>query len=140
MRLSTRIRYGLRAMMELAEHREDTPLLVKHISDRQEISKKYLENLLIALKNGGLVRSIRGSKGGYRLTRDPADISVADIVFALEGPLGVVDCLTDPGCCNRSGDCVTQEFWNEANEAFLGVLRATSLAVLVRQKESPAAR
>ena len=136
MKISTKIRYGLRAMIDLGMFQNAGPVLVKSIADRQQISKKYLDNLLMGLKSAGLVRSIRGAKGGYVLAKPMEKITVEDILIALEGPPAFVDCVKDPTCCRRSDGCVAFEFWSQVSETIEELLRKTTIAELVvKQKK-----
>ena len=102
MKLSTKGRYGLRAMVDLAVHETEGPVSIQSIADRQELSEKYLEQLLGMLKRAGLVTASRGSQGGYRLAKDSGHISAGDILRALEGDLSPVDCA---GLENMAGGC-----------------------------------
>jgi len=136
MKISTKLRYGLRAMIDLGMNEDKSAVLVKSIARRQEISKKYLDNLLGGLKSAGLVRSIRGAKGGYVLAKPMDRITVYDIAIALEGPPVFLDCVKDPSCCDRSENCVAYEFWGQLSEAVMNLLRKTTLKELVeRQKK-----
>ena len=96
MRLSTRGRYGTRLMVDLAQHYADGPVSLAEIAKRQDLSAKYLEQLIILLKGAGLIRSVRGRRGGYMLARRPEEISVGEIVETLEGKLSLVDCVLEP--------------------------------------------
>lgn len=127
MKLSTRTRYGVRAIIELAAHYGEGPLQIKVIGQRQEISVKYLEQLMTILKSGGFIRSIRGSKGGYVLARPPEDIKLDEVFIALEGSISPAECVEDGGCCARAADCVTRELWIEVQEAIVGVLESVTL-------------
>ena len=119
MKLSTKGRYGLRALIDLAGYSTDGPVSIVSISERQEISERYLEQLMSLMKKAGLVKSIRGAGGGYVLARDPGDISVGDILRALEGNLDPVDCagLDPEGNCDISDSCVTKYVWKRINES-----------------------
>ena len=139
MKLSTRSRYGLRAMTELAGNYGKGPLMLEEISSRQGISRRYLEHIFSDLRSAGLVKGQRGPRGGYVLTRAPDEILVSEIVGAVEGVLLIVDCLQDRQVCRRTGKCVTRPLWQEVNEAIINVLKSRSLADLVdRQKSCPA--
>jgi Rrf2 family protein len=133
MKLSTKVRYGVRAMIDLANHQNSEPILVKAISDRQQISKKYLESLLAALKAAGLVRSVRGAKGGYKLAHDPGSITLEQITNALDGPPILVECCEEPDLCERSGICAARDLWLEMTQALQTKLRETSLADMARR-------
>ena len=111
MRLSTRGRYGTRLMVDLAQHYADGPVPLAEIAKRQDLSAKYLEQLIILLKGAGLIRSVRGRRGGYMLARKPEEISVGEIVETLEGKLSVVDCVLEPELCYRATECPTRYIW-----------------------------
>ena len=134
MKLSTRGCYGLTAMIELARFYGGGPLLMRAISERYNISRKYLHALLTSLKAAGLVRSIRGSGGGYILTRDPADISVAEIIRALEGTLAPSECVQDEGICSRSAECAAHELWVEVHNMVHDMLDGVTLAALLTRQ------
>ena len=134
MKISTRMRYGLRAMIDLGLNLEEGPVMVKMIAKHQQISRKYLDNLLVGLKSAGLVRSLRGAHGGYVLARPMHKITVEDIVTALEGPMVFVDCVKEPACCKRGDACVAQEFWARLSEQVVGLMRKTTLAELVERQ------
>jgi len=140
MKLSTKARYGTRAMLDLAPHYGQGLILVKDIARRQQISELYSEHLLMLLKAAGMVRSIRGARGGYTLAVPPSQISVSDIVQALEGSVAPVDCVDDPEVCPQADMCVPRDFWTEMKKAVNGVLESTTLQDLVqRQVEKEAA-
>ncbi len=128
MRLATKGRYGLRAMIELARHRGEGPLLMSTIASRQDISRKYLHALLTALRAAGLVRSVRGAHGGYTLTKQPGEITVLEIVEALEGSMVLTDCVLDAGLCERSDTCAARGVWKRVSEAMRRELASISLA------------
>ncbi len=136
MKLSTRSRYGLRAVVELAMEYGQGPLQIKVIAKRQEISNKYLEQLMAILKSAGVVRSIRGAKGGYILAKEPAQIRVSDVFTALEGPLVTVECLEHPEFCTRCTDCVTRHVWAKIQNSILGVMESITLQDLVDKSKS----
>lgn len=124
-------------MVELAKHRSVRPLLVRTISENQDVSKKYLENLLIVLKNAGLIRSLRGARGGYVLAKSPEQITAYDIMVALEGSINFIDCTADPAICDRVGDCTMHEMWLRARDAFIAEMKKTTLADLARRTGAP---
>jgi Rrf2 family transcriptional regulator, cysteine metabolism repressor len=132
MKLSTRTRYGIRAMLEIALHDGVKPVDLNEISRNQDISKKYLHMLLVALKNKGLLNSVRGNAGGYRLAKKPAEISLFEIYTTLEGPAGLVDCIGNPGVCKRSETCATRRLWDRLSTAIRRELEGTTLADLVQ--------
>ncbi len=131
MKLSTRSRYGLRAVLELALEYGNKPMQIKTIADREDISNKYLEQLMSTLKSSGIVRSIRGPKGGYLLAQAPSQVKLSKVVMALEGPLIIVDCIEHPEFCVRCTDCVTRQVWAEIHSAMMSVLEAQTLQDLV---------
>jgi Rrf2 family cysteine metabolism transcriptional repressor len=127
MRLSTRGRYGTRLMVDLAQHYADGPVPLAEIAKRQNLSAKYLEQLIILLKGAGLIRSVRGRRGGYMLTRKPEEISVGDIVETLEGKLSVVDCVLEPELCYRAAECPTRDIWVDITDMLKQQLFSLSL-------------
>ena len=127
MKLSTRSRYGFRAILELAIEHGKKPMQIKVIAERQDISNKYLEQLMTILKSSGLIRSIRGPKGGYLLAKPPSEIKLSAVFTALEGPLITVDCLEHPEYCARCTDCVTRQVWSQIQDAMMGVLESMTL-------------
>lgn len=136
MKLSTRTRYGIRAMLELAENYGEGPLQIRVIANRQDISVKYLEQLMAMLRSGGFVRSIRGSKGGYMLSKVPAQIKLDELFTCLEGPVVAVECVEDENFCARAADCVTRQVWAQVQAAMVNVLQSMTLQDLVnRTKE-----
>lgn len=138
MKLSTKGRYGLRAMLDMALSEGQGPIATHTIAERQGISERYLEQLLIPLKQAGLVKSIRGSQGGYILGRVPSNISVGDVIRVLEGPIGPVDCVSEvnPEECKRADLCVTRIVWSEVRDAISGVLDSYSLEDLVNKSQN----
>lgn len=135
MRVSTRTRYGVRAMMALAVRHGSGPTSVREIAEDQELPLKYLEQLVSSLRAAKLVRSQRGIGGGYVLARAPEEITVADIYTSLEGPMTPVDCLADPDSCSRVAICATRDVWDRAGAAMMEVLSSTTLADLARDSE-----
>jgi Rrf2 family iron-sulfur cluster assembly transcriptional regulator len=111
MKLSTRGRYGTRLMVDLAGHYHQGPIPLGDIARRQNLSVKYLEQLIIPLKAAGLIRSVRGARGGYRLAHEPQDISVGQIINVLEGGVSLVDCVNHPEICGREPECPTRAIW-----------------------------
>jgi Rrf2 family protein len=136
MKLSTRGRYGVRLMLELALHYGEGPILLKDIAGRQGISEKYLWQLINPLKTTGLVNSLRGAHGGYVLGKPPEAISLKAILQILEGPLCLVDCVDNPALCERSLSCISRDIWGEASKNMQQTLEDTTLAAMVeRQKD-----
>lgn len=137
MKLSTRTRYGIRAVIELAQHKEKRPLQLKLIAERQGISIKYLEQLMSLLRSSGFIRSVRGSRGGYALARPAETIKLSEIFRCLEGSVATAECTENKDYCERAADCVAREVWMEVEEAIQKVLNSITLADLVERVESP---
>ncbi len=132
MKLSTKGRYGVTAMYDLALHIGKGPISLKSVAARQQISEHYLEQLMGQLRKAGLVKSTRGAQGGYLLVKQPKDITVGDIVRVMEGPIAPVDCLLsdDPDSndyCPRADMCVTRNVWQKVGESISGVLDSITL-------------
>ena len=134
MRLSTKSRYGLRALTELVSEYGNGAIALHHIADEQQIPRSYLENLFRAMKIAGLVMSRRGPGGGWVLARPPDQIRLGEIIEALDGNLDVVDCVEHPGVCGRTSYCATREVYVEVSEAIMGVLNRYTLDDLHRRK------
>lgn len=137
MKLSTKGRYGLRAMIDLAINAKDSQISIKNISERQNISENYLEQIIAVLKKGGFVKSCRGAQGGYSLNKSPIEISVGDILRALEGDLNPVDCITvnEDIQCNESELCVTKFVWKQISDSINNVVDNITLEDLVHEQE-----
>jgi Rrf2 family protein len=136
MQISTRGRYGLRAMFELAEEYGRAPVLMSTVAERQGLSRKYLHALLTALKNAGLVRSVRGAGGGFTLSRPPAEIRLSEVLRVLEGPLAFVECVVDERACDRANRCPARQVWRRLADALDGVLENVTLEDLVTPENS----
>ena len=132
MKLTTRSRYGTRMLLDLAQNGSGGPVRVSEIANRQGISLKYLEKLSRILKKAGLIRSMRGSKGGHLLAKPPADISMGEIVRALEGDLNLVTCWTERTSCPRLKTCATSKLWQEVSKALLERLDSMTLEELLK--------
>ena len=136
MKLSSKGQYGARAMLDLALHYGEGPILLRDIAKRQQISERYLEHLIVALKVGGLVNSTRGARGGFALAKAPSQIRLSEIIQIVEGSIAPVECVDDPEICPRADHCVTRDVWAEMKQAMTGVLESTTLADLAqRQRE-----
>ncbi len=133
MRLSTKGRYGTRAMLDLALNFGSEPVLLRDIAARQEVSEKYLEHSMLSLRNAGLVRSIRGAHGGYVLAKLPSEIRLSEIMGVLEGSMAPVECVDDAEVCDRANLCVTRDIWARMKEAIDNILESTTLQDLVEQ-------
>lgn len=136
MKLSTKGRYGVAAMYDLAMHYGQGPISLKSVAQRQGISEHYLEQLMGSLRKAGYVQSVRGAQGGYTLTREPNQITVGDIIRVMEGPTAPVDCLITGGCeRDRAGICVTRGVWAKVRDSIDQVLDSISLADLSRDNK-----
>jgi len=136
MKLSTRTRYGMRAILELAENYGRGPLQLRIIARDQEVSVKYLEQLMAILKSAGIVRSIRGSRGGFVLAKPPGQIRVSDCFNCLEGPVITAECVEDESYCTRANNCVARQIWAEMQNAIMGVMQSVTLQNLVDRAKS----
>ncbi|MBF0501001.1 MAG: Rrf2 family transcriptional regulator [Candidatus Riflebacteria bacterium] len=135
MKISTKGRYGLRVVLELTAQHNRGPILVENISKSQAISGKYIRVLVGGLKSAGLVRAVRGPNGGYELARNPADITVLDVVRALEGKTVPVKCVEDVNSCPRAQFCAARDMWCEVAAAIDGVLSGLTMEQLaIRQR------
>ena len=142
MRVSTRGRYGLRAMLELARCFGDAPVVMADLAEREGLSRKYLHTLLTGLKAAGLARSVRGAGGGFVLAREPSEIKLKQILQALEGSLCLVDCVADERACERANGCTARGVWQELNAVLENVLDNMTLADVIakEQERKPRAR
>jgi Rrf2 family protein len=131
MKLSTRTRYGIRAILELAVHYNEGPIQIKVIALRQTISIKYLEHLMAILKSAGFLKSVRGAKGGYILAKKPNQIRLSDVFIALEGPVSTVECVQDESYCVKVADCMARQVWLQVQQAIMNVLQAITLQDLL---------
>jgi Rrf2 family protein len=111
MKVNTKLRYGLRAMLQIAEGYGAEPVPIRAIAENQEISGKYLEQVVGTLRKRGLISSRKGVRGGYSLSRPPAEITLWDIISALDSHEALVDCVVDPDSCHRSEACLTRTIW-----------------------------
>ncbi len=134
MLISTRGRYALRVLIDLAEHEEDGYTPLKDIAGRQDISQKYMESIMTMLSKNKLVEGVHGKGGGYRLNRSPEDYSVGEILRITEGTLAPVACLErDAQPCPRAADCRTLPLWDKLNDMITGYLDSVSLADLMKK-------
>ncbi len=132
MKISTKGRYALRLMLDLALYNTGDPVSLKDIAKRQEISEKYLEQIIAILNKAGFVRSIRGAQGGYVLRKEPKEYTVGDILRLTEGSLAPVACVGDDGdTCEREKDCVTVRVWSMLNDAINNVVDNLTLEDLI---------
>ncbi len=134
MLVSTRGRYALRVLVDLAENSNGAYLAMKEVAGRQGISLKYLERILPLLVEGGLIEGMRGKGGGYRLTRKPEEYSIGEILRLTEGDLVPVSCLEeDASPCSRAGECRTLSLWKELNRTINDFLDSRTLADLLNK-------
>ena len=134
MKLSTKSRYGTRLILDLANHYEKGAVQLSEIAGRQGISQKYLEQILKPLRKEGIVKSVRGAKGGYVLGRHPSKISVGEIVALLEGGTMICECTENAMICERADSCLTRDMWTKAAKALFDELYAVSFLDLVRRQ------
>jgi Rrf2 family protein len=131
MKMSTRGRYGLRAMLELARCYGKPPVLMSVLAERESLSRKYLHTLLTALKEAGLVRSVRGTGGGFLLTRTPSQIRLSEILHAVEGPLSLVDCVVNERVCDKARRCTARRVWSDLSATIESALEEVTLEDLI---------
>ncbi len=135
MKLSSKGRYGLQAIVDLAINCEMEPVSIKSISKRLDISERYLEKIFAMLKKGKLVESVRGAGGGYRLTKPGSEISVGEVLRCLEGNVTLVDCegFTKRGECNSPDSCLTRYVWDKINKAINDTMDTTYIDELTQK-------
>ncbi len=136
MKISTKGRYALRLMLDLAMYADDGCVSVKSIATRQGISEKYLEQIIKLLSAAGLVESTRGKQGGYKLTRAPENYTVGEILRVTEGSLAPVSCLEEEHLCENRDDCVTYEIWQNVLDAINDVVDSITLAYLAERQKN----
>ncbi len=138
LKISTKGRYGLRALIDVAQFSEIEPVSISSISMRQGISERYLEQLMALLKKADLIKSIRGAGGGYVLAKDMDNISVGDVLRALEGNLEPVECAAfhETDSCEAAGGCVTKYVWQRINESINQTVDEISIRQLVEESKS----
>ncbi|HEY77957.1 MAG TPA: Rrf2 family transcriptional regulator [Dehalococcoidia bacterium] len=136
MKLSTRGRYGARALLDIALHQGDEPIPLKDVALRQQISLRYLNHLITPLVAAGILRSARGTGGGVRLAKRPDEIKLSEVMQLLEGSIALVDCVDDPDMCTRSGICAARDLWEELKQAMSGILESMTLQDLVERQKA----
>ena len=141
MQVSQKTRYALRAMFELAKRHGQGPVRISDIAEKQAIPARFLEGILNQLRQAGLLRSIRGARGGYEMVEQPSQVSVGDMIRVIEGPIAPTACINDenPEDCPLFGDCVFLPLWKRAAEALNEVYDGTSFADLVEMETNNAA-
>jgi len=140
MKISTKGRYGLRILIDLATHDPDKPRLVRDIAASQQISEKYISRLIIDLRRARLVRSVRGMKGGFFLARSPREITLLEILETMEGTLSVVDCVMQPEKCAQNGHCTARNIWKKLNDGIREQMRGITFEDILAEysKSKPA--
>lgn len=133
MRLSCRARYATRALIELAMHHGKDPVPLTTIAKNECVSQKYLNQLMGPLKLAGLVRVVRGKSGGFILARSPSEITLGDILYAVEGDMTLIDCVSESSVCERSHDCPSRSTWFELSQLINNYLRSTTLADIIEK-------
>src|SRR5665811_1872667 len=136
MKLSAKSRYGTRLMLDMAQHYQDGPIHLATVAQRQGISVKYLEQIIIPLKKANYIQSVRGPKGGHKLARPPEEITVGDIVALLEDSASLAECSDNPMICERSKACATRSIWQEAAQAMFDKLQSITLADLLNRHQA----
>lgn len=132
MKISTKGRYALRVMIDLALNSNGKYVTAKEISERQEISNKYLEQIIAMLNKAGYLETARGNSGGYKLARKPNEYIVGDILKATEGDLAPIDCLTEDGKCKRQEKCTTYSFWKGLDDVINEYVNNKTLEDLIK--------
>lgn len=135
MELTTKCRYGARLMLDLALHRDEGVVMLKEIAKRQEISEKYFGQIIIPLKGAGFVASYRCAHGGYMLAKDPKDITLKGIVYAVQGGSTIVDCIRADTRCSRSGNCTMRDVWCRLDDVIEKFLTGVTLKTLAEDAQ-----
>lgn len=131
--VSTKAQYGMRALIEVAVG-GDRPTSLKTVAERQNLSYQYLEQIFAVLRRAEIVESVRGARGGYRIARDPTEVTALEVVEVLEGSVAPVDCIDDADACGRTGACSTEPLWRDVDAAVRSVLGGTTLADLMAER------
>ncbi len=134
MKITTKCRYGIRALVEIGNNYPKRPTTRREISRNQELDDSYLENILLDLKSNDIVRSIRGAKGGFVLNKPPETITLLDIVESLQGEIVPSKCVTDPDSCKRASNCVTRPVWVRMQQAQKNVLETVTIQDLLNEE------
>ena len=135
MKLSTKGRYGLRAAVDLALYAKEEPISISNIAAKEGLSESYLEQLFAKLKKAGIVHSVRGTNGGYQLARSASEITVGNVLRALEGNMVVVDCPNNEEACAKFGSCVTKYVWKRINNSISETMDAMTLEEIIHNAE-----
>ena len=140
MKISTKGRYGLRILIDLATHDAKKPRLVRDIAESQQISEKYISRLIIDLRRARLVRSVRGMKGGFFLARSPKEITLLDILETMEGTLSIVDCVMAPEKCTHNADCTARGIWQKLNDGIRELMRGITFEQILDEYHNGTAK
>ena len=135
MKINTKIRYGVRTMVEIGVHWNGQGVYQREIADRQEISFKYLDQIISSLKASGLILNAEGRGSGYKLARNPEKITIYDIYRAFENDLKIIDCLTLDGECKRDPICATKDFWHQFNKHMIDFLQSATISDLAKKQK-----
>lgn len=135
MKFSTKTRYALKAMIEIAKADDKTKIYQKDISKSQQISPKYLDQIIQSLKSAGLIANVKGRKSGYRLTRNASEISIFQIHTAFEPEIAIIECLSEYVQCDMEDFCGTNHFWSALNKLVIDYLQTMTLQDLINKKE-----
>jgi Rrf2 family protein len=133
--VSTKSRYGLRTLIDLASRAQTAPVSLKDLSKDQSISKKYLENIFRMLLQGGIIRSVRGARGGYQLAVDPAQITLLEILNVIDGPVALLECIRNGGVCKKVKECPTRNLWKDLENHIVSYLKERTLKELIDQHQ-----
>ena len=133
MKISTKGRYGLRILIDLATHDPAKPRLVRDIAESQQISEKYISRLIIDLRRARLVRSVRGMKGGFFLARSPKEITLLDILETMEGTISIVDCVMAPEKCAHNNGCTARGIWLRLNDGIRELMRNITFEQILQE-------
>lgn len=131
MKLSTKGKYGLKAIFELSLHVNEGPVPVNVIASKQKIPEQYLEQIFSTLKKSQLITSVRGAQGGYLLNKDPNEITVGNVLTILEGPVALSQCIIDEGACENANDCSTKLVWEKLKKGIEDVLNSITLQDMI---------
>ncbi len=140
MQLSTKGRYGFRVLLDIALHQGQGAVPLSEISQREGLSQNYLWQIVSPLKKAGIVLATRGVQGGYLLAREPASITILDIVTALEGSVSLADCVQNTDSCSRSLDCLAREVWSEIEAVVVASMSAMNLEMVLKRHQDRASR
>ena len=134
MKVSTQGDYGVRALVELANHYGEGPMQSSIIAARQEVPEPYLDQLLTTLRRAGFIRSVRGPQGGHALIRAPDEVKLSEVMEALEGSLAPIACVDDPESCTKSGGCVQRDVWEQVRDATRAILENVTIGDLAEKE------